>query len=60
MGDLRRLVRQYGRSATAVFPSGAYFKGGTYGDNVNFPIPVEEDNNPNTSPLTQGCLNRSA
>jgi hypothetical protein len=60
MGDLRRLVRQYGRSATAVFPNGAYFKGGTYGDNVNFPIPVEEDNNPNTSPLTQGCLNRSA
>ncbi|MGH7504451.1 MAG: tetratricopeptide repeat protein [Longimicrobiales bacterium] len=60
LGDLRRLIRQYGREATGVFPSGDYFKGGSYGDDLNFPIPVEEDNNPNTAPLTQGCLDRNA
>jgi starch-binding outer membrane protein, SusD/RagB family len=60
LGDMRRLLRQYGRTAANVFPSGSYFKGGAYGQAVNFPIPVEEDNNPNTSPLTQGCLDRNA
>ncbi|MGH7503077.1 MAG: tetratricopeptide repeat protein [Longimicrobiales bacterium] len=60
LGDLRRLVRQYGRDAESVFPTGAYQKGGTFGSDVNFPIPVEEDNNPNTRPLEQGCLDRSA
>lgn len=60
LGDLRRLVRQYNRDAESVFPSGPYLKGGTYGTDVNFPIPVEEDNNPNTRPLEQGCLDRSA
>jgi hypothetical protein len=60
LGDLRRLVRQYNRDAASVFPSGPYIKGGTYGTDLNFPIPVEEDNNPNTRPLEQGCLDRSA
>jgi hypothetical protein len=31
LGDMRRLIRQYGRGAESVFPTGAYFKGGTYG-----------------------------
>ncbi len=61
LGDLRRLVRQYGRAADAVFPSGAFFKGGTYGPDVNFPIPFEELENPELSGLTgQVCLNRDA
>ncbi|MCI0433727.1 MAG: hypothetical protein L0271_08755 [Gemmatimonadetes bacterium] len=60
LGDLRRLVRQYGRGAETVFPTGSYPKGGSFGTDVNFPIPVEEDNNPNTRPLTQGCLDRMA
>jgi hypothetical protein len=60
LGDLRRLVRQYDRTPVTAFPSGAYFKGGSYGSDLNFPIPVEEDNNPNTQPLTQGCLDRNA
>jgi hypothetical protein len=47
LGDLRRLVRQYGRSAESVFPTGAYHKAGTYGTDVNSPIPQAEDNNPN-------------
>jgi hypothetical protein len=48
LGDLRRLVRQYGRDVESVFPTGAYFKAGsTYGVDVNFPIPQDELNNPN-------------
>jgi hypothetical protein len=46
LGDLRRLVRQYGRGAETVFPTGAYHKPGTYGADVNSPIPQAEDNNP--------------
>ena len=47
LGDLRRLIRQYGRTEDTVFPSGAYHKGGVYGDDVNFPIPFNETQNPN-------------
>ncbi len=46
-GDLRRLIRQYGRASDNVFPSGDYFKGGDYGDDVAFPIPFDEENNVN-------------
>ena len=55
LGDMRRLVRQYGRDANSVFPTGDYFKGGlTYGQDVNLPLPLRETNNPNVA----GCLNR--
>ena len=47
LGDLRRLIRQYGRNAETIFPTGAWFKGGTYGTDVNFPVPFAENNNPN-------------
>ena len=50
LGDLRRLVRQYGRTVNSVFPNGAYFKGGTYGTDVNVPVPFSEQNNPNYTP----------
>jgi hypothetical protein len=57
LGDLRRLIRQYGRPADSVFPSGFYFKGGlTYGDAVNLPLPQTETNNPKV----QACLDRNA
>ena len=56
LGDMRRLVRQYGRAATAVFPTGPYFKGGVFGSDVNFPIPFDEQNNPNS----QQCTDRNA
>jgi hypothetical protein len=46
LGDLRRLIRQYGRPVNAVFPNGAYFKGGLYGTDVNVPVPFQEQNNP--------------
>lgn len=55
LGDMRRLVRQYGRNAESVFPTGAYFKGGTYGTDVNFPLPISELNNPKST----GCTNRN-
>jgi starch-binding outer membrane protein, SusD/RagB family len=54
LGDLRRLVRQYSRSAESVFPTGAYHKSGTYGTDVNSPIPQAEDNNPNFN--RAGCV----
>ena len=56
LGDMRRLVRQYGRTATSVFPTGPYFKGGVFGSDVNFPIPFDEQNNPSS----QQCLDRNA
>lgn len=56
LGDLRRLIRQYGRGSETVFPTGAYFKDGVYGPDVNFPIPFDETNNPN---FTQ-CIDRNA
>ena len=52
-------IRQYGRTAETVFPSGAYLKGGTYGEDVNLPIPVEEQNNPNSRDVWIGMRERS-
>jgi starch-binding outer membrane protein, SusD/RagB family len=53
-GDLRRLVRQYGRNQESVFPTGQYRAGLVYGNAVAFaPVPAEA-NNPNST----GCLNR--
>ncbi|HEY9443957.1 MAG TPA: hypothetical protein VIQ25_12040 [Gemmatimonadales bacterium] len=56
LGDLRRLIRQYGRDQAGVFPSGDYLKGGSYGTDVNLPLPLEVNNNPNST----GCLDRNA
>lgn len=47
VGDLRRLIRQYGRGSETVFPTGPYFKGGNYGADVSVPVPQAEQNNPN-------------
>ncbi len=36
-------IRQYGRRpGDASFPAGAYHKGGSYGTDVNLPLPIEE------------------
>jgi hypothetical protein len=57
LGDMRRLIRQYGRDPETVFPTGDYYKGGlTYGVDVNLPLPRRENNNPNVT----GCLDRNA
>jgi hypothetical protein len=60
LGDLRRLVRQYNRPASAVFPSGAYGTSGlNYGTDVNFPIPQSERNNPAFG-QEGACVDRNA
>jgi hypothetical protein len=56
LGDLRRLIRQYGRTQDIVFPVGPFHKGGVYGTDVNFPIHVDETNNPEFT----GCADRNA
>lgn len=53
-GDLRRMVRQYGRPIAAIYPSGAYFKGGVYGTDYVLPVSADERNNPSF----QGCIDR--
>jgi len=47
VGDLRRLIKFYGRSAESVFPTGTWHKGGPYGTDVAFPVPQAEETNPN-------------
>jgi hypothetical protein len=56
LGDMRRLIRQYGRTQETVFPVGLYHKGGEYGSDVNFPVSSDERNNPNF----ESCLDRNA
>src|SRR5437879_8896762 len=60
LGDMRRLVRPttaggYGRAVNSVYPNGAWFKGGNYGDAIQMVLPVEELNNPNY----HGCADRN-
>jgi starch-binding outer membrane protein, SusD/RagB family len=52
LGDMRRLIKHIGRNSETVFPTGTYFKGGTYGVDVNFPVPFQETNNPNFTQCT--------
>lgn len=57
-GDMRRLVRQYSRPATSVFPVGAWHKGGNYGVDVTIPLPLAETNNPSAGAGV--CIDRNA
>jgi hypothetical protein len=57
-GDLRRLVRNYGFTTSQVFPSGPHFRGGTYGGDVAYPVPFNEQNNPDYDPAD--CVNTQA
>lgn len=56
LGDMRRLIRQYARAANTVFPEGTHYRGGTYGTDVNLPVPQQELNNPKSN----GCTDRKA
>jgi hypothetical protein len=47
LGDMRRLIRDYGRTAANTYPEGTHYRGGTYGTDVNLPVPQQEENNPN-------------
>ena len=55
VGDLRRLQRQYNRPAESVWPTGAYFKGGTYSTDVNLTPSFAERNNT----AYKGCTDRA-
>ncbi len=57
LGDMRRLIRQYQRTAATVFPVGnmLYRPSQTYGTDVNLVIPFNERNNPKFN----GCLDRN-
>ena len=59
-GDMRRLIRQYGRAANTVFPTGSWHKGGNYGTDVTVPLPQAEENNPNLPIGTNTCIDRVA
>lgn len=57
LGDLRRLIRQYGRTEDNTFPEGGFHKAPfSFGNDVNLPVPDAEMTNPNF----KGCLNRGA
>ena len=56
LGDQRRLIRQYHLTQDNVFPTGVFFKNGTYGTDVNFPVPDIDKSNPNFT----GCIDRNA
>lgn len=60
MGDLRRLVRQYGLTQDQVFPTGPFARNttpaGNYGTEVAFPVPDAERTNPNFT----GCIDTKA
>lgn len=53
LGNIRRLVRQYGRAATSVYPEGNHYRGSTYGTDKTLLVPQAEANNPQWS----GCTN---
>ncbi len=56
LGDLRRLVRQYGRGAETTYPTGDYHKDGLkLGTDVQMIIPQTEKNNPKFT----GCIDRN-
>jgi hypothetical protein len=55
LGDMRRLVRDYGRTVNTVFPVGTHYRGGLYGPDVNMPVPTDELTNPNF----KGCIDRA-
>jgi len=54
LGDLRRLMWDYGRLQEHLFPVGQHHRGGSYGTDTNFPIPFDEQNNP----LAAECITR--
>ncbi|MDB4875477.1 MAG: hypothetical protein JWM41_1923 [Gemmatimonadetes bacterium] len=56
LSDLRRLIRQYGRTQDKVFPTGSQYKGVPYGTDVNFPVPDAERVNSQFN----GCIDRNA
>ncbi len=64
LGDLRRLIRQYGRDQSTVFPTGAYPNGANpnlpapipnYGTDVNLTLPTAAGGLTTPNPNYKGC-----
>jgi hypothetical protein len=57
-GDMRRLIRQYGRTQDRVYPVGPYTAQGVgqYGADMTVPVPAGEYANP----YFNGCIDRNA
>jgi hypothetical protein len=55
LGDLRRLIRVYGFGEADVFPTGNTITNLPFGNDVNFPVPLMEGNNPE---FDGQCLDR--
>jgi len=57
LGDMRRLIKNYGRNAETVFPTGNYPSGGQYGTATAIPFSVaaQQQSNPY---ITTGCTTR--
>jgi hypothetical protein len=55
MGDLRRLMRQYGRAESSTWPTGPYKAGVNYGTDVVFILTLSEQSNP----AGRTCLDRN-
>jgi hypothetical protein len=55
LNDDRRQMRQYNRTEDQVFPTGPYFKGGSYGHTIVLPVATSEQANP----LFKACLDRN-
>jgi hypothetical protein len=66
LGDLRRLIRQYDRTADSVFPTGVYYGDGVignipdYGTDVSFTLPTPDGSVTISNPHYQGCLTSTA
>jgi len=61
LGDLRRLIRQYGRAGNTVFPTGPYGNGQisdfpAYGDDVSLTLPTGAGSYKISNPNYKGCL----
>lgn len=55
LGDMRRLIRQYGRATESVYPTGPYFAGGSYGTDIALVPSQAERNNLDY----KGCANQA-
>jgi hypothetical protein len=55
LNDMRRQLRQYKRTEDQVYPTGPYFKGGSYGHTILFPVASSERTNPNFT----GCIDNN-
>jgi len=61
LGNLRRLIRDYGRAAdgsnTGGYPVGQHYKGGNFGVDLNLPVTTAEQTG---NPKFSSCLDRKA